>query len=511
MKGRKEGRTAAKWKMAFAVVAVIGAVALAMLALKPPQATASFSWNSFADAVKAESLEPASVEVTAYQASTSGSYGYDNYWNNGYFSTSQPLSYNPSEGVALVKEIRSVDLSKGAMSLSLKGTSAHIDPTSISLREKTDNAVSVLEQNYDYDLVSGQKLLEKYVDSEISVRSGNRSATGVLLSPSGPVLKTANGVTVFSGYDSLDFPTLPAGFVTTPTINWLLNSQVSGKRDIEVSYLTSGINWNADYVAIDNEEDTQLSLQGWVSLRNDAGVTFKDAKLKLVAGEVNYATRTTNAKVYADSAMGMAYPTAAPQFTENSFFEYHMYTLNRPTTVASGQVKQVEMTSAQSVKVDKKYVFESSVSDKVQVKLAFNNTEANGLGIPLPKGKVRVYKADADGQLQFAGEDSIDHTAKDEPVKLLVGNAFDVVATRTQTDTESVGSCGSRNSYKIELRNHKTSDVKVSVVEYAYGEWDVKNENYPHSKDSSTALSWEIPVKADGTAALEYTITSRWC
>ncbi|MFA6329904.1 MAG: DUF4139 domain-containing protein [Candidatus Micrarchaeia archaeon] len=487
------------------IVAVILIVALAAI----PQgnnAQINIKWNSLADAQKApDSESPKAVEITVYQAADTYS---QVYWNNGYHSTNQALNYNPSDGIALVKETRNVNIPAGLASLAIKGTSAFLDPTSVHLSDLSGKSLSILEQNYDYDLVDGYKLLDKYIDKQVTVKSGNDTTTGILLSASGPVIKTASGVTVLSGYDKVDFPSLPEGLITTPTISWLLDSQSAGSRDVEVSYLTSGLNWNANYVAIDNADDTKISLQGWVSLRNDAGTTFKDAKLKLVAGDVNV-VRQTPYPTYEgmDSASGIK----VAGVTEQSFFEYHLYTLERPTTIASGQVKQVEMTSASDVATKKEYVFDASSSSKVAVTLSFNNTEKAGLGIALPKGKVRVYKADSTGSLQFLGEDSIDHTPKDEAVTLSIGNAFDIVGEKTTTATEYSGSCANRYSYNITLRNHKSEAVTVKVIEHAYGEWDVTSETATHTKDSAYQLSWNVPVAADGSATVLYTIRSVTC
>ncbi|MFA5247346.1 MAG: DUF4139 domain-containing protein, partial [Candidatus Micrarchaeia archaeon] len=424
-------------------------------------------------------------------------------------STSQAFSYNPTDGIALVKETRNINIPAGIASIAVKGTSAYLDPTSVHLADLSGKSLSILEQNYDYDLVDGYKLLDKYIDKQITVQSGNDTTTGILLSASGPVLKTSSGVTVLSGYDKIDFPSLPEGLITTPTISWLLDSQSAGARDVEVSYLTSGLNWNANYVAVDNADDTQISLQAWISLRNDAGTTFKDALLKLVAGDINVVTPNAYPIYETMDAYGSSAKRAA--VSEQSFFEYHLYTLERPTTIASGQVKQIEMTSADKVAAKKEYVYDASSSSKVSVKIGFNNTEKSGLGIALPKGKVRVYKADSTGALQFLGEDSIDHTPKDEAVKLSIGNAFDIVAEKTTTDSQVSGSCSNRYSYKIELRNHKLEAVTVKVVEHAYGEWDVTSETATHTKNSATQLSWNVPIAAGGTSTIEYTIRTVTC
>jgi len=499
-------------KAILAAVAVIAVVFLVALSALPKDNTASMDirWASLADAQKAPDSEaPKAVEITVYQAQNTYSTYNQMYWNNGYHSTSQALNYDTSQGIALVKETRNVNIPSGIASLSIKGTSAFLDPTSVHLSDLSGKSLSILEQNYDYDLVDGYKLLSKYIDKQVTVKSGNDTTTGTLLSSNGPVIKTASGVTVLSGYDKIEFPSLPEGLITTPTISWLLDSQSAGTRDVEVSYLTSGLNWNANYVAIANDDDTRLSLQGWVSLRNDAGTTFKDALLKLVAGDVNVVRQVATPTYEAmDSYSGSAKRVSV---TEQSFFEYHLYTLERPTTIASGQVKQVEMTSANDVASSKEYVFDASSSSKVAVKLSFNNTQKAGLGIALPAGKVRVYKADSTGSLQFLGEDEIDHTPKDEAVKLAVGNAFDIVGEKTTTDTEYSGSCSYRYSYNITLRNHKAEAVNVKVIEHAYGEWDVTSETVTHTKDSASQLSWNVPIKADGSATILYSIRTTTC
>jgi len=508
----KKASKAFPLKTAIAAVAVIAALFLVALSALPQstqeKASIDVKWNSLTDAQKAaDSDSPKSVEITAYQVKQSG---YTQYWNNGYRSSIQALSYDTSNGLALVKETRTVNLPSGVASLAIKGTSAYLDPTSVHLSDLSGKSLSILEQNYDYDLVDGYKLLGKYIDKQVTVKSGNDTTTGTLLSSSGPVIKTSSGVTVLSGYDKIEFPSLPEGLITTPTISWLLDSQSAGSRDIEVSYLTSGINWDANYVAIANADDSKIDLQGWVSLRNDAGTTFKDAQLKLVAGDVNIVQPNAYPTYEAmDSYAGSA--KRATGMTEQTFFEYHLYTLERPTTIASGQVKQVEMTSAADVGSKKEYVFDGSSSSKVAVKLSFNNTQKSGLGIALPAGKVRVYKADSTGSLQFLGEDEIDHTPKDEAVSLSIGNAFDIVGEKTTTSTEYSGSCSNRYSYNITLRNHKDSAVTVKVVEHAYGEWEVTSETAKHAKDSAYQLSWDVPVAANGAATVLYTIRTTTC
>ena len=484
----------------------IGAMAIVLLLLvgfalrqdAEPQKV-KVNWN-MGEAFETQSDAPSSVEVTAYQATQS-------YW---YLSS----------GLGLVKERRSFSLAQGTNSISLQGVAQQIDATSIHVKDMTDADAQALEQNYQYDLVSQSVLLEKYVGKQIYVNAGNRTLMGTLLSAAdGLVLQTPNGIVALRDYSQVEFPTLPEGLLTKPTISLLLGTQKSGTHEIELSYLTRGITWEAGYVAIANADDTLLDLQGWVSVQNNAGATFTNAKLKLVAGDVHLVE--SNAPVYYDNMLkatraesaGSAMPVSAPepQFSTQNVFEYNLYTLERPTTLRDKETKQIELMNARSVPAEKQYVFQPSQSSKVQTKLVFRN-EGTDLGIPLPKGTVRVMKPDADGQLQFLGEDSISHTSKEGEVRLFVGNAMDITVEKTETNYRQFGSCSYERSYKIKVTNRKDSAVNVKYVEDSlWGSWDIRSETLKHEKKDSHTASWAINAPADGEATLEYTVFQTWC
>ncbi|MFH1200580.1 MAG: hypothetical protein V1708_05935, partial [Candidatus Micrarchaeota archaeon] len=271
-------------KLVIASFAALVLLAVAFFAFNPADKSdvktynVRAEWNLAQDAAPATSESPQSVELTVYQVTP----------QNNYYYPSNAAGFDVDNGLALIKETRKALFPQGMTAFSMKGTAQYIDSTSLHFKDITDPSAYVLEQNYNYDLVSQEKLLEKYIDSPITVKKGNSTITGTLLTSSGGiVLKTANGLVALNGYDEIDYPSLPSGLITKPTINWLLSSGKAGEHEIQASYLASGLNWHADYVAVANANDDRMDIQGWVSLTNKAGATFKDAKLKLVAGDIN--------------------------------------------------------------------------------------------------------------------------------------------------------------------------------------------------------------------------------
>ena len=482
-------------------------VAAGWIYLQAPQnkGTVRVAWGLGAEPVQTSSDAPTKVELTVYNSPSYEAPIYEPWMNYRYGGL--------STGLALVKERRTAPLTVGLNAFSVKGVSALVDATSIHFRDLTDADAFVVEQNYDYDLIDQQKLLDKYLEKEVTVYSGNKSFTGKLLSHSnGILLDTGSGIVSLNSFDNVVFPELPGGLVTKPTVNWLLNAAKGGSHEVELSYLTAGLNWHAEYVAVASENDDAIDLQGWVSVENNAGVTFQDATLKLVAGDVHLVTPSAQPYPYIAEAMKAGNGYERQQFAEEGLFEYHLYVLERPTTIANNQVKQVSLLSAEGVAATKELVFQPSQSSKVQVKLSFKNAEASGLGTPLPKGKVRVYKPDSSGQLQFLGEDEIDHTPEDETVRLFVGNAFDVLAEREQTNYEQLGQCSSMASYNVTVRNHKDAAATVKVVDDSlYGEWDITQESLKHEKEDSSTVFWNVNIPAKGEQTLTYTVRSRWC
>lgn len=436
-----------------------------------------------------------------------------------------------NQNIALVRDTRSFDLGQGVNEVRFSDVASQIDPTSVHFRSLTDpQGTAVLEQNYEYDIVGTHKLMQKYLDQAIELVTQDGSEyQGTLLSGADDVIlqDATGGVTVvrLDQIQQFNFPELPEGLITRPTLVWLLEAGQGGDQNVEVTYMTGGINWAADYVVQLNEDDTALDLNGWITLDNRSGATYSDAKLKLVAGDVNVIQKVM---VTADRGMAFeeAMPAAPPPVAEREFFEYHLYDVQRPVTVRDNQTKQIEFTSATDVPAEKFFVYDGAPglgfygygipdpgygtysNPDVNIYLQIENEEESGLGIPLPAGRVRVYKADVDGSLQFVGEDQIDHTPKDETLRLLLGNAFDIVGERRQTDFQQLGRDVIEESFEITVRNHKDEDVEVRVVEHLFrwNEWEIVQESAGHTKLDQGSVEWRLPVPADGESTLTYTV-----
>lgn len=415
-----------------------------------------------------------------------------------------------NNNLALVKERRELEFNSGVNTVEYTDVAALIDPTSVMFEDTKNKDTAVLEQNYEYDLVSGQKLLQKFLDREITVTEKEGDTyTGTLLSyDGGVVLRLSDGkVVTISEVSKVEFPD-SADLLTKPTLVWQVYSPAAGKRDVLTSYLTGGMSWKADYIVKANADDTKADIQGWVSVDNYAGTTYEDARLKLVAGEVHRVVAPQPAYEYEtpreEAAEG--YSGAKDNFVEESLFEYHLYTLERPATLRNNQVKQLSLLSADAVPVEKELLFDVTKSNDVQVVLTLNNSKERGLGMPLPAGTMRVYKADSQSQLQFLGEDRIEHTPKDEEVEVVVGNAFDVTGKRTQTSYNSISLYAWKESYETEIKNHKSQSQKVKILEHFYGEWEITNTSDPYVKKDAFTAEWEITVPADSSKKIIYTV-----
>jgi len=447
-----------------------------------------------------------------------------------------PAAVKPAEGVSLtvynqnfavVKEIRTLNLGAKVSTIQFRDVAREIDPTSVHFRSLTDpEGTTVLEQNYEFDLLSADKLLDKYIDKSIAVltKEGQRYE-GTLLSfdPEQLVIKGSDGLFMVQRPDNvqnIEFGALPEGLLTRPTLIWNVATAKPGDHLARVTYQTTGLSWQADYSAVINADDTAMDLAGWVTLTNRCGAGFKDARLKLMAGDVRRIEPQRAQMLYA--TMTAEDKAASGGFEEKAFFEYHLYTLERPTTVNDNQVKQIELLTAAAVPVTKRYVFEPEGRYwhrrygqgnlyKVNVYVEFKNAEASSLGMPLPKGKVRVYKRDpADADLEFVGEDRIDHTPKDEELKLYVGDAFDIVGEKIFTDRRQAQRWR-QNSVRIELRNHKSEDVTIRVREHlGGGQWEITAKSQDFKKIDAATIEFEVPVKADGKAEVTYTVDYRW-
>ena len=424
--------------------------------------------------------------------------------------------YNDNFG--LVKQTRNLEFSKGVGEVRFDDVAARIDPTSVHIKPGKPG-IDILEQNYQYDLVNTQKMMQRYLGERIDIiTKGGEIHRGTLLSFDGKfvILKNESGeITITNAEEIVDyrFGSLPEGLILKPTLVWLTESESKKKSVCEVSYLTDGINWHAEYVAVVDQDDKNLDLSGWVSIDNKSGATYKDASLKLVAGKVH---RVTDEMIMPRMDMGASRMAKAPRFEEEAFFEYHLYTLSRPATVADNEIKQLSLFPESRTSVTKVYVVEGQQyrgrgmedKPKVRVNLEFVNSEEGGLGMPLPKGKLRVYKADKAGALQFIGEDRIDHTPKDEKIRVLLGEAFDIVCERKKTDVVDLGGSHKRETYEIILRNHKDDDVVVTVIESTPGwrEWHILKSNIEYKKISVYKVEFEIPVKSNDESRLTYTI-----
>jgi hypothetical protein len=431
--------------------------------------------------------------------------------------------YNQNFG--LVREVRDVTLVRGQMALEYRDVAAQIQPETVHIRALGGAGVSVLEQNYQYDLLNPQKLLEKYVGRTVTVYRYNEKngrdepfEAEVLSVNGGPILRIGDEIT-FNFPGRFSFPEIPENLIAKPTLVWLLDSRES-RQELEVSYLTGGLNWKADYVFVINEDDTLGDLTGWVTLTNQSGTTYENAQLKLVAGDVQRVTPQGRSRMERDALMAAE---SSAGFVEEGFFEYHLYTLQRATTLRQNEQKQVTLLEAGDVGIQKRLIFygqqywyrgqyaQLQSNQKVGVYLDFQNSEDNNLGMPLPRGIVRVYKADRSGAQQFIGEDQIDHTPRDERVRIRMGEAFDVVGDRSQMDFRVLSSCVSESGWEITLRNHKDEDTQVQVVEPVGGDWEILQSSHTWEKLDAFTFKYTVTVPARGETTIEYRVRVRWC
>lgn len=427
-----------------------------------------------------------------------------------------------NSNIGLVKDTRTIDLPSGLFDLKFIDVAKLINVASVHLKSLTDpDNLYILEQNYEFDLVSQDKLLEKYLGMEIQFKTDeNKRVSGILLSHTGGWVVEMDGEIVLGMPGTPILPALPDGLITRPTLLWLLGNDGPSRHEIEMSYLTDGMNWVANYVVIIGQNDDVLDLSGWVSITNKSGATYPEATLKLVAGEIH---RVQPEMRYKESAQISPYLLANGAagyggFEEESFFEYHLYTLSRAATLKDNQTKQISLLTGNGVPAEKVFVFDpgryygggDTSEDKAKVKMRFMNSEENNLGIPLPKGIVRVYKADSSGMLQFIGEDRIDHTPKDEEITLFMGEAFDVVCERRVMDRRKITNRIWEYDIEVEVRNHKTDGIVVTVVDHAGGDWDMMKTTHEWEKKDASTLHFFVPAEADEEVLLKYTIRRNW-
>ncbi len=423
-----------------------------------------------------------------------------------------------------MRDQRKIALTAGLNDLAFADVSALMRPETALLR--VDGArVTVREQNFNFDLLTPEKLLEKSVGRKVRVITTN-TATGAETTEDAIVLSVSGGVVLKIG-DRIEttppgrivFDEVPPNLRARPTLVIDADSDKAGTATAQLSYLTGGLNWAADYVASLSPDEKTLDIDGWVTLTNQSGTTYRDAKLQLVAGDVH---RVQEAMMKTMDMAAAPAPAAEQAMTEQSLFEYHLYTLGRPTTIAENQTKQVALLSATSVPVEKEFRFTNltargytyDIGDQERVNatvyVSFVNNDASHMGMPLPKGTIRVYKADNDGQVQFVGEDAIDHTPKNEDVRLTLGQAFDVTAHARQTKYEKISDSVYESAYEVELKNAKKEPVTVVLVEDVPGTWKILSESAKHEEVNSNRLRWEVTVPAEGSATFNYAVRVRY-
>lgn len=441
-------------------------------------------------------------------------------------------------GYCVVREIRGLDIAADG-TVKFTDVARNIDATTVHFKSLTDPDAKLLEQNYQYDLVSAEKLLQKYIDQPIEVVCEGKTYAGSLMSFDAAqlVLKQADGKIVMvqrpQNVRDIRFSALPGGLLTRPTLLWAVATKKPGKQVAEVTYQANGISWHAEYVLVLSGDDTTADMSGWVSVQNNSGKTYNDAKMKFIAGDVRRVQPAPRMGAFGGGAM-RAKGVAFEPMEEKAFFEYHMYSLPRPSTVADNEIKQLEMfPPARGAKVQKKFLYSplgnsrwdfggrytdrsfGVTSDKkVNVFIEFKNSQANQLGMPLPAGKVRVYKQDpADKALEFVGEEQIDHTPKDEELSLQIGNAFDIVGERKQTDFRiETGRNWMSETVEVKVRNHKAEEVSVRIKEplYRWATWTITQKNTDFTKLDARNVAFEVKVPKDGEKTVTYTVEYTW-
>jgi hypothetical protein len=436
-----------------------------------------------------------------------------------------------NSNIALVRDVRQLTVPSGAFRLKFMDIAATVNPATVHFRSLTEpDKLGVIEQNYEYDLLEPAKLLQKYVGKEVTlVRTYQENGmtkreeikATLLADNNGPVWKIGNDIVTGMYTESYRFPEVPANLFDRPTLLMSLENSGGHKQHIEASYLAGNLAWNADYVLTVARDDKAGDLDGWVTLTNNSGTAFRHARLQLVAGDLNRIP-APSAPVPAKMDT-LASRANSVQFQQENFSEYHLYTLGRKTSVEDKETKQISLLQGSGVPVEKIFVVNgqsfyyhnqyspgSPQKDPVMVFYKFKNEEKAGLGMPLPAGNVRVYQKDSNGGVLFVGEDHIGHTPKDESVTVHIGNAFDVVAERKQTDYKRIDNHTWEMEFEITLRNHKEAPIVVEVNEPIGGDWEMLSSTYKYSKTAAWAAQFHVPVAKDGTSVLKYRIRARW-
>ena len=438
-----------------------------------------------------------------------------------------------NSNIALVRDVRQLALPSGTLDLQLADIAASVNPATVHFRSLSEpSKLGMLEQNYEYDLLGPERLLKKYVGRDVMlVRTRSEAGTSkqeivtarLLAYNDAPVWQIGNEIVTGYAAEQYRFPEIPGNLHSRPTLVWKLEN--SGARDhrIETSYLAGNLSWSADYVLTVGRDDQHADLDGWVTVSNTSGTSYRNTRLQLVAGELN---RVDSNMMKDEAVMAKVAQRAAASpeaFAREVFSEYHLYSLNRRTTLEENETKQIALLNGSGTPVKKLFVVSgqnfyyrnrqnpgSPLKDSVQVFYKFRNDEASGLGMPMPAGVIRVYQADTKGGLQFAGEDRIDHTPKDEDVTIKIGTAFDVICERKQTDFERIADNVYEMAFEIRLRNHKATPIAVQVKEPIAGDWRMLSSTYPAKKTEAFAAQFDVPVAAGAESVLQYRVRVRW-
>jgi hypothetical protein len=433
-----------------------------------------------------------------------------------------------NSNTALIRDVRQLTVPTGVFRLKFEDIAATVNPATVHFRSLTEpGKLSVVEQNYEYDLLEPAKLLHKYVGKEVTLeRSYMDNGTTkheevkatLLADNNGPVWKIGNDIVTGIYGDGYRFPEVPANLYDRPTLVMSLDNSGARKQQIEASYLANNLSWNADYVLTVAREDKAADLDGWVTLSNNSGTAFHNARLQLVAGDLN---RLPQGNLREMDAMRVtkAMPAAAPQFQQENFSEYHLYTLGRRTSVEDKETKQISLLQGSGVPVEKLFVVNgqnfyyrnyqnpsSPLKDPVMVFYKFKNEEKAGLGMPLPAGNVRVYQKDSKGGVLFVGEDHIAHTPKDEAITVHIGNAFDIVAERKQIDFKKIANNVYEMEFELTLRNHKDTPITVEINEPIGGAWEMLSSTYKFTKTAAFAAQFQVPVDPNAASTLKYRV-----
>jgi hypothetical protein len=438
-----------------------------------------------------------------------------------------------NSNIALVRDVRQVALPNGVSDLRFLDIAATVNPATVHFRSLSEpTRLGILEQNYQFDLLDPQRLLRKYVGRDVTLvrtrmengSSRTEEVTARLLAfNDAPVWQIGNEIVTGMHADQYRFPEIPENLHSRPTLVWKIDNSGQRSHRIETSYLAGNMSWLADYVLTVARDEVRADLDGWVTVTNTSGTSYRNATLQLVAGDLN---RVLQGQVMEDRAvakMAREMAAAPAAFAREAFSEYHLYALNRKTTLLENETKQISLLGGTGVPVKKLFVVNgqnfyyrnrqapgSPIKDQVQVFYKFRNDEAAGLGMPMPAGTVRVYQSDSKGGIQFAGEDRIGHTPKDEDITLRIGTAFDVVCERKQTEWEKIADGVYEMAYEITLRNHKATAITVEVNEPIAGDWRMLTSSHQHAKTDAWAAQFKVAVSANGESVLRYRVRVRW-